>query len=219
MKNRLNWFLLTIKDIPRLYSEVINNNVKMRTTLVLTIFFFLYGAFSIEVTSQSDEVVKQNKRVNEPIELISIKTKKKQISLGQPFAKSEDWYKGLQFEIKNTSEKNISYISIELIFRRPEGITPSRSDLSTLPFGVVLPFGEKNVSLVEDKFSLQIIPDQTYVLQMTEPSYFTLKDNLKKLGYPTGFKGVEVEIREIGFSDRTFWTRGIWYKPDPQNPN
>lgn len=84
----------------------------------------------------------------------------------------------------------------------------SKTDYNNIPFGIVIPLGEKSAPATENKPSVQIKPDETFNIQLTEPYFNTLNDGLRSLGYPAGFKGVEVEIWEISFNDGSFWTKG-----------
>lgn len=51
------------------YSSV-NTNVKIKVLLLLVIFFCTMAVTNIEVTSQSEEAIKQKKNINEPVEVI-----------------------------------------------------------------------------------------------------------------------------------------------------
>lgn len=165
-----------------------------------------------------EEIIVHKKFGEVPVKLMSVSAENKEVSLEKAFTKTSDWYKGLEFEIENTSGKTITYISFDLIFKRPEGVIPSKSDLNTLSYSIVIPFGNAEAFFAKQFTGVSIKPDETIKIPLKENYYNTLNGALTRLGYPSKFKGVEIIIQEVGFSDRSLWSYGLTYRQDPKDP-
>ncbi len=168
---------------------------------------------AISVTSQDEEIIKQKKIANEPVNIISIKTDSNQINFDKPFARTSEWYKGLEIKIENVSDKHISYLALDLVFKRPgnfEAVLPK----DKLPFGQIISYGN-----IENPSDVKIAPKDIITITLDKPRYETLKADLLALGYPKNFKGIEIEVKEVLFTDNTFWNRGVWYKRDTKDSN
>ena len=210
MKHRINMFLSAAK-------KNLNKNLKVRILFFLTICFCIVGILGTRVTSQDEEVIVHKKFGDVPVKLVSVSAEKKEVALDKAFAKTDGWYKGLEFEIENTSGKTITYISLDLIFNRPKELTESSGN-DKYPFGLVIPFGERDDFMINKSTGIEIKPNETVRIPLKENYFNTLNGSLLRLGYPAKFKGVQVIIREIGFSDETLWSYGLFYKQDPENP-
>ena len=65
----------------------------------------------------------------EPIKILKLKTKDKEVELGKKFLEEDDWLKGLTVTVQNISDKAIARIEIELAFPRPGGGTKEKPTL------------------------------------------------------------------------------------------
>jgi len=181
------------------------------------LLFCLIGISGIKVTSQDEEIIVHKKFGEVPVKLVSINAEKKEVALDKPFAKTDGWFKGLEFEIENTSGKTITCISFDLRFDRPKELKESSGN-DKYPFSMVIPYGEANDFMANKATGVEIKPNETVKIPLKENYYNTLNENLTRLGYPAKFKGVEIVIHEICFSDETLCSYGLFYKQDPENP-
>jgi hypothetical protein len=194
-----------------------NRNVKI--LLFLLVGFSILGITSgTKVTSQDQELVKEKKFGDVPVRLVSISADKKDVGLEKPFAKTNDWFRGLAFELENPSDKSIVYLSLDLRFYRPDELKNSDGP-DRYPFSMTVPYG-KMEDLVSGKASgFEIKPAEKVNLPLKENYYRTLNESLTNLGYPAKFKGVEIIVKEVGFSDGTLWSYGIFYERNAENPD
>lgn len=105
------------------------------------ICFCIVAITGIKVTSQDEEIIMHKKFGEVPVKLVSVSADKKEVALEKSFAKTSGWYKGLEFEIENTSGKTITCISLQLRFGRPKELKES-SGSDKYPFSMVIPYGE-----------------------------------------------------------------------------
>jgi len=168
--------------------------------------FCVAGLLIRNVNSQSKEIIVEKKRKDQPVTIVEIQTESNKSDLRKSFVKSATWYKGLEIKIENVSEKPISYLSLDLIFRRPKNIA-AKSKEDSLPFGQIIEYGDKD-NLTEVK----IAPKETATITLDKVQYETLNSALLSLGYPENFDGVEIELKEIFFTDDSRWFKGVWSK-------
>lgn len=174
---------------------------QLGTLLVFAVMFCFIALSTTSITSQNQEII-EKKNANEPVNFISIKTDSNQIKFGEPFAKTNEWYKGLEIKIENVSDKHITYLALDLVFKRPKNLEAVLPE-DKLPFGEIIRYGDIENSQVN------IAPNDIITITLDKPFYETLKSNLSALGYPNKFKGVEIEVKEIRFTDKTVWNRGV----------
>jgi hypothetical protein len=187
--------------------------IQVGISLVFIGTFCFVVLFAFRVASQDEEIIVQKKTPDEPVNIISIKTDSRKINFDEPFAKTSEWYKGLEIKVENVSNKPISYLALDLVFRRPKNLEAVLPE-DKLPFGEIIRYGD-----MENPSDVKIAPKDTVVIALDKPRYETLKANLLALGYPKNFKGVEIEVKEVLFTDNTLWNRGAWYKQDAKNSN
>lgn len=160
--------------------------------------------------SQSKETIVVKKLADQPVKIVQIQTEKIKSDLRESFTKSDTWFKGLKIEIENVSEKSISYLSLDLVFRRPKHIV-SKTEKDSLPFAEIIEYGNKG-NLAE----VQIPPKKIVTVSLSDVGYEALHSSLLSLGYPENFEGVEIEVKEIFFTDNSSWYRGVWSKKKAQ---
>lgn len=196
-----------------------SKNIKIRILLVLMIGFCVIASISVNTSSQDQEEMIVHKKFGDvPVKLVSIRAEKKEVSLEKSFPKAIGWYKGLEFEIENTSGKTITYMSIELRFNRPKELKEAEGN-DKYGFTMNIPYGGTLNNFFENKPSgVEVKPSEIIRIPLKENYYNALNESLTRLGYPSKFQGVEVVIGEIGFSDRMLWSYALWYKQDPENP-
>ncbi|HEV7642917.1 MAG TPA: hypothetical protein VGO50_03160 [Pyrinomonadaceae bacterium] len=211
MKNKIAAFIATVRN-----SRVVSKNLRIKALVFLMICFCIVGISGVKVTSQDEEIIVHKKFGEVPVKLVSVSAEKKEVALEKAFAKTDGWFKGLEFEIENTSGKTITCISLQLRFDRPKEFKES-SGSDKYGFSMVIPYGDVNDFMANKATGVEIKPGETVKIPLKENYYNTLNGSLLRLGYPSKFKGVEIVIHEIGFSDEILWSYGLFYKRDPEN--
>lgn len=120
-----------------------------------------------------------------------------------------DWLRSLSLEVTNTSDKDIKSLMINLTIREPiHGI--SRPDPETV--GIVIPvelrYSEVKILAVGDRVNLKPPPNMV--------DYWTKYASEHGM---TEIEKVILDIRQVGFTDDTLWTRGRLSRKDPKTGN
>lgn len=158
-------------------------------------------------------VVRKPWRV-EPVKVVAAKNKKKEkIEFDKSFDEDDNWLDGFAVTVINDSDKWVTAITIEMIFRRETG--DNRPPFAqTLHFGPS-PIGREYVNRDPRKV---IRVGETADLRLSPENYRSMSTTLERLGY-SGIRRVEVVIREVGFEDGSVLISGTYYSQDPANPN
>lgn len=166
--------------------------------------------------SQDQERIVKKKRWHvEPVRVVSAKTKKKGIvNLGRPFTDDDDWLDGFTITVLNGSDKVVTAVAVEMIFRREPGDTrpPLATELNFGPSPIRPEYSRRDPKKV-------IKPGETAELAVRPQNYESLKTWLRKLGYPESINRVELSILEVGFEDGSVLLSGTLFLQDPANPD
>lgn len=114
-----------------------------------------------------------------------------------------DWLKRISLEITNTSGKDIRFLSINLILR--EG----SAQITT----IVIPIGLENS---EPQIKLLAAGDRA-VFRTYDKAVDLWLNHLKEQGLTNDVEKVILDIRQVGFTDRTGWFRGLLTRTDPES--
>lgn len=182
-------------------------HAKIPITLIL-LAGLIYIAFSpsgMSVTSSAssgvlgqkkEKVLRHRKFPVEPIKILGVKNIRKALTLGRKSVEEDDWLKGLSIALKNTSDKTISFIGIELHFIKPgapedETITAYQLfyNTKTSPQATIPPKGVAEIKLSDEEYS-------------------DLTQTLSRADYPQGATEVEIIVDEVRFDDGTLWRSG-----------
>jgi hypothetical protein len=128
---------------------------------------------------------------------------------------AERWYKDLEIEVKNVSDKPIYFILAYIIF--PDDKAPNGDSGIPLVYGTA-----KNVDIGEfaDPEDIHLDPGKTYVFTIPEDLRKGLEDRTQK--YPGVHKKMVLKFALISFGDGTGFEVGEkrdlrWKKPtDPE---
>lgn len=168
---------------------------------------------SQQPSSRGIEKRKNSVSGNEPVEIISAKTKNQtDISFGRKFDDDDEWIQGLTISVKNISIKPITYINIYVLFDRPD--TLRKNDP---PFLHSLSYGTKAYPAPTD--SPNLMPGDSTDLILSDSTYESIKRALHKIGYPPNVKRLQMYVSEVVFEDGTMWANGYWYTRDPNDRN
>ena len=183
-------------------------------TLFAVSLIFTLSLVSNANTQQPDRIVVNKPWPVEPVKIVGIKTKRRaDLELGKAFGDDDDWLDGLGVTVLNNSDKNVTSMTVSVIFRREPGDTRH-------PLAWKLHFGPSAITPeYKDRDPNKIIKVQdTGELSLSPQDYLTLKRDFEELGYQT-VKRVELVVREVGFEDGSMLYSGTFYSQDPAYPN
>jgi len=186
------------------------------TLLVVSVIFMVQykgGA----MRQQQDRLVSKKpwRGGGQPIDIATVRTKNKQgVEIGKAFSEEDDWLEGFTVTVKNTFNKTITAMSINMVFRREPGDTrpPVSQELHFGPSPTTAEYVHRNrkkVIKVGESIELSLRPD----------TYMALKRAFEQTGYPNSIKRVELVITEVGFEDGSVFDSGTFYLQDPTNPD
>lgn len=189
--------------------------VALITLIGLSVSLTVWLAESSAKSQQSDRIVVRKPWPVEPVRVVAVKTKEKaNVEIGRAFDEGDDWLDGFTVTVLNDSDKTVTAMEIEMVFRREPGDT--RSPLAyPLHFGPS-PSGREYVYRDPNKV---IKAGKTIDLRISSEDYKSLKRDFEQTGYATGIKRVELVVREVGFDDGSVLHTGTLYFQDPAYPN
>ncbi|HZH89281.1 MAG TPA: hypothetical protein VEX70_01550 [Pyrinomonadaceae bacterium] len=181
--------------------------------LVISVSMFAPTFHGLAWQAKEREVKKLN-WPKEPVKIGKLKAKGAIIVLGGKFRAEDDWLKGLTFSVKNTSEKTITYVEIELNFPREKGAQAEPDAHDRIIYGQypALP-GETSTPHPDQP---PIRPGETVDVVLKD--YDGVRDFLNNTHYPAGIHQLEVSVGDVVFDDGTKWSGGGLFRRDPDNP-
>lgn len=169
----------------------------------------------VSASPQRDRTVARKPWSVEPVKVVAAKNKKKEkIEIGKSFDDDDDWLDGFTVTVFNGSDKTVTAMNLEMVFRREPGDTRH-------PAAVGLYFGPspRRPEYVHRDRNKVIKPGQTGELVLTPDNYQGMKLLLEQTGFPASINRVELVIREVGFDDDSVLLAGTLFLPDPKYPN
>lgn len=192
----------------------------MLSALLVGLSVALMNASGRTAQEENERTVKKQSFGNEPVKIKAVRTKKnsvvKDIVIDTKFADADDWLKGLTVNVENKSDKNINYVSVLIVYSRDENDEAS----SEAPLGDSVTYGVSPFRKSSAPTQIQAIPPGGSVdLALTERAYDENVLALKNLKYKKSVKRIELSVEEVGFEDGTAWSKGQYWKPDPDKPS
>lgn len=172
------------------------------------------GVVTQEQSQARDRIIKKRPWRVEPVKVISAMTKHKgKVEVGKSFDEEDDWLDGFKVIVVNNSDKVVTAVTVEMIFRREPGDDrpPVGEDLHFSHS----PFQPEYARRHREKF---IRIGETAELELIPENYASLRDRLQRKGYPTRITQVELVVREVGFEDGSALLAGTLWIQDPSNP-
>lgn len=151
---------------------------------------------------------------NEPVEISEVKQQKGSIEFGRAFTDDDDWLKGLTLSVKNTSNKDIVFIGVELTLFNKEAGYEHRT-----PVG--FPFSYDARSGISDgpNGDHPIRPGESVEVSLSDENHELLKELLLKANYPLKFHRVDLRVDCVIFADGVMWYKASSFIRDPNNPS
>jgi hypothetical protein len=176
-----------------------------------------YRHLRSEVASQGQErLVADKSRSDAPVKITLIKTKKRRLENNKKFLDDEDWLQGLTLRVVNRSDKTITYVGIQLIFRRTEDQESGLDAVWPLNYGFD-PFRLNPGDIIPSPQVAAILAGSEAEIALSEIEYNEVKEFLAEAGFPPSRKRIELDIIKIGFSDGTAWNNGHMFRRDPSS--
>jgi hypothetical protein len=167
------------------------------------------------------KLVKKSSFADEPIKIVKVKGKGKDLSLNEKFKSDDaDWLRDLTFTVENTSGKAITHLSFALFFPpRANGLAGGGSYTFDLRFAVS-PQSEHYAESRRRRPERVIRQNEKFDLSLSAEEYEHIRKSLNHFGYPADIREVEIWLDEVGFDDgtyqigsRIFGPRGALKKP------
>src|SRR5438477_1037333 len=150
----------------------------------------------------------------EPVRVVAAKNKRRDnIEIGKPFDDDDDWLDGFAVVVFNGSDKTVTAMSVEMVFRREAGDNrhPAAQDLYFGPSPTRPEYLQRDLTKV-------IKPGKTGEIVLTPDNYEGMKVLLATTGFPPSINRVELVVREVGFDDDSVLQTGALLLPDPHHP-
>lgn len=186
----------------------------IRRTIIAVCFAVALPAHGI-ANQAGERTVNKVKAPEEPLRITRLKLKGTARGFGQKFMDGDDWLRDLTLSVKNTSNKPIVYIEIDLHFPRPE------DQPSLLPFGSSLRYGYYPAlhSPLPSDAPRPLMPGERAEIRLSDSEHESLVGTFKQLDYPASLEQVELSISIIIFNDDTGWNLGTPTRRDPNKPD
>ncbi|HKB66790.1 MAG TPA: hypothetical protein VKC61_13120 [Pyrinomonadaceae bacterium] len=167
---------------------------------------------------QSEErVVNKKSDFSPPMDITLAKTKKGSIKFNRKFLEDDDWLRGLTVSVANASGKTVTFIGVEIFFKRPGEHSGEPGALWHLEYGDD-PFHYQSETDMPSLRVKPVPPGGTVEIQLSDNDFDQMKIFLKEAKYPTSVNFIELRITDIGFSDGTAWNAGRMNRRDSKSP-
>jgi hypothetical protein len=164
---------------------------------------------------ERERTIMKKSDFNPPAWIRAVKTKGRSVPLNKKFLDDDDWLKGFVVVVRNASNKPITHIGIEMLFR-PQG------GMKQLPAGWFLEYGPNPFhytarNAIPTSTVPIVSPGRAVELKLENSELDDLKTFLGKAGFPDRIHVVEIRVNTIGFADGSAWS-GKMLRRDSSNP-
>ena len=144
----------------------------------------------------------------EPIKIQKLKAKAGDIEIGRKFVDDENWLYDLKAIVKNTSNKVVTRIELQLSFPRPANSKESPTYMVSMIYG-----GDPSDKDFDAMMEVQ--PGQAAEVKLVNSNIPLIKKDLADLGYPQPVTHAELKIESVTFIDGSMWSNDLILYPDP----
>ncbi len=187
--------------------------------LSLFIGFLLCHFASVADAQEKLRIIQEAEQENSPVVVVSRhvgdKTFDRSHRNRHGITAGHNWLNSLSFDVKNVSNKNVTYIILHL--QIPKSGKMERN-------GMIVPFvfGNRVASAAtankDSSSPLELLkPGDVVKLKMSDLVRTKLEDYLKKYD-AEDIEQIKTDIREVHFDDGTGWSLGHELRQDPSNP-
>lgn len=187
-----------------------NTSAKLSRLATALFACLLLSASAVAAQRQEKELRKMD-IPGEPFQLVSLKVKGREVGVRRKFVGDDDWLKDFEVEVKNTSEKQIVYLEVEIIFPATE--TLLHRLIASLRFGRMPESPEETASLKG------LAPGKSAKLVFDEQLFENVMGDLSsKTGGRYAYDSVEIRVGMTVFGDDTMWSEAQIMRRDPTTP-
>jgi hypothetical protein len=147
----------------------------------------------------------------EPIKIQKLQAKGGEIEIGKKFDEDEDWLRDLKAIVKNTSNKVVTRIELQLSFPRPAHEKESPTYVVSMIYGADP--SDKDFDALKE-----VQPGQIAEVKLVTSNIPLIKKDLADLGYPQPVTHAELKTESVTFIDGSMWSNDLILYPDPLNP-
>jgi hypothetical protein len=176
---------------------------------------------------QSDEkVVEKYEHPNEPVEFRNMRVMGVETASGEKFSASararaarqgtDDWLAGLEFTLKNRSDKQITHILFQLQF--PETVTNGPKMSYNMNLGVP-PYASATALRLNHYEPLALNPGESIKFSLAPGDLKGIRDFLASANFQlSALSTVVIKMVTVNFTDGTKWEYGYLYRHSPNAP-
>lgn len=147
---------------------------------------------------------------NEPVVIEGVKVKGNPVNINSKIISDESWLNGLSFKVRNISNKNIVYISLEIIF--PE----TKTDQPVLAFP--LRYGTKPLQPNQASNLNSLVPNQETEFIISGSQYENIKRFIEHRTPVANINAATIDVVFVMFADDTGWATGSFMHRKPDAP-
>jgi hypothetical protein len=144
-----------------------------------------------------------------PVKFIETRVTGKAIEFTKEFDGGDDWIRGIVVALKNTSNRNIIYISLLLQFPETQAAGPIMS--------ASLEYGRYSSQPSNGNYDKLLKPDEEVEIKLPDTNYDNLRSFLSS-GSFNKVNALHIHLDSVIFDDDTGWFGGILMRRDPGNP-
>jgi hypothetical protein len=180
-----------------------------------------------QVETQGNRLITESKFKDQPAVIGEVRMNGNRVELNNRFSRPEkDWLKHLSLDVRNVSDKTITYVQVRLMFEQIGGngtpcIFPLVRGIDTVLRGLDSPSKSK-VTVTDPNDVMRAIlvrPGDTVSLAFDDNAYNGLQKFLKDANWEGEVSNVKVYFSRVIFENGTIWMKGIEVKPDILTPN
>ena len=201
--------------------NIFKNLLRFLCQVLVTVFISTLLISSVIASQTPERVVKKRSWHKEPVKISKLKVKGIVVGLGKKFLEGDDnWFRELNIELKNMSDKPIIFVNFTLVLARPEKYG-STTPLAGEPYASDITYGRDPLlpgDAAPPDQPIPIMPGNSINLVLSSATYNRITASLNELKYPAGVKEIWLVIGRIVFEDGTMWNAGNLFRPDPSSP-
>ncbi len=193
--------------------------MKRISGLCLVTGFLLCHIVSVADAQEKLRIIQQLQPENSPAVVVSRRVGERLVDRKSEnihgIMASRDWLSQLTFDVKNLSNKNVTYIRLEFVIPKI-GQMVHNGRVVRVAFGNMV--ASAATGSKDSRSPLELLkPGDVVRLKISDLERTNLETYLKKYD-AEDVEQIRVDIREVHFDDGTGWYLGHELKQDPSNP-
>ena len=181
----------------------------LRILTILLLFSTLASTKLVTSQRAQQEQGQEQRRLNkkswrdEPVTITLVRTKKGIVKLQEQYSDGATWFQGLTLRMQNRSGKEITYIDVTLIFRRPAG-DAGRPLAYTITYNMRSPRalgGSTEVKVTRPIVKMGEVAELT----LSDRQYDAIWSSLQQANYAGSVTDIDIILQEVIFSDGSQW--------------